>query len=194
MSVKVSDAVWKHSKAKRSAKLVLLAIADRCRNDDGTGAWPSHADIATRTGLSEKAVRLKLAWLVANAELEIEARDGRTNLYTVLVKAPDEITEVAEETADGALDEITEVPQDRITEGSVICAATAGQDYRRTVVTVPQSSSEPSSPEETALRAAERTNEGDEEDAQEGSRPLWVRPAYARYLELAALKASGTTL
>jgi hypothetical protein len=56
-----------HSKAAGSARFVLVALADRA-DDDGC-CWPSLADIARRTTLSERQVRRRIGELVKLGEL-----------------------------------------------------------------------------------------------------------------------------
>lgn len=70
MSVTAQSHVWKYSKAKGSALLVLLAIADYA-HDDGTNAWPTLASLAKKTRMTERSMRLILHQLVAGRELRI---------------------------------------------------------------------------------------------------------------------------
>ncbi len=86
MSVKVSDRVWRFSKNLGLDRLLLLAIADRAK-DDGT-AWPGIRDLVERTGLSERAVHYGINRLAASGELVVERGAGpkRTNLYRVCVQ------------------------------------------------------------------------------------------------------------
>lgn len=86
MSIRVTAAIWDHSKAKLGDRLVLLYIADRC-NDDGAGAYPSVAVIAAHCQLSERSVRLSLKRLVELGELEIEQGAGPhgVNRYRVIL-------------------------------------------------------------------------------------------------------------
>lgn len=79
--------VWRNSRAQNAARLVLLAIADNCAHDDGTGAWPSNAELASKTNLSERAVQVAVKKLVEINELKVEWGGGRsgTNRYTVVM-------------------------------------------------------------------------------------------------------------
>lgn len=89
MAIAVMNWVWKHSRAKNGARLVLLAIADACNSDDGTGAWPSNPELRGKTLLSERAVQSGLAELQRIGELKVGYNEGPNgcNTYTVLVTA-----------------------------------------------------------------------------------------------------------
>lgn len=92
MAVEVWRWVWQHSRSKRTERLVLLAIADCCNRADGSGAWPSMAELVRKTTLSERGVQTALARLVNLGELDIERNTGRggVNRYRVLMNpAPD---------------------------------------------------------------------------------------------------------
>ena len=43
MSIAVMNWVWANSPTSGNGRLVLLALADACSRDDGTGCWPSAA-------------------------------------------------------------------------------------------------------------------------------------------------------
>jgi hypothetical protein len=92
VSVKVMTWVWEHSRSKLSARLVLLAIADHA-NGDGVDAFPSMAQLAHKTGLSERGVQIAVAELVRLGELHVSAGGGRgrTNRYRVLMVNPAEV-------------------------------------------------------------------------------------------------------
>lgn len=81
--------VWRYSRSQNAARLVLLAIADCCHNDDGTGAWPSNAELQDKTQLSERAVQTAIKGLERSGELKVEYGGGRrgVNRYTVLMGA-----------------------------------------------------------------------------------------------------------
>lgn len=87
MSIRVMTRVWDHSKASEGALLVLLAIAD-CAHEDGTGAWPSLAEIGRKARLSERGVRYALRKLEEAGELAIEyqAGPGGCNRYAVTMR------------------------------------------------------------------------------------------------------------
>jgi len=95
MSVEAIATVLHHSKASKTAKLVLVGIANH--EGDG-GAFPSVATLAKYGGCSERQVQRYIAALVELGELRVfaqrggtdEARpDRRPNLYRVLVGCPD---------------------------------------------------------------------------------------------------------
>jgi hypothetical protein len=84
MSIDVSTLVWKHSKQKGSALLVLLAIADNC-HDDGAGAYPSYQTLAAKSRLSERNVKYIIKTLEASKELIVlrGMGPGGCNRYTI---------------------------------------------------------------------------------------------------------------
>jgi hypothetical protein len=87
VSVHVLSWVLKHSEAKLGARLVLLVIADRCANDDGTGAWPLLSTIARDARLSETAVHDAIRRLVADGQLEVAKRANHSSEYRVIMTA-----------------------------------------------------------------------------------------------------------
>jgi hypothetical protein len=96
MSIHVSDAVWRHSRAKGSNLLVLLAIADNADTETGE-AFPSIKFLAQKTRLSERGVQYALARLIGSRELERVKRGarGRSSLYRIntqsLRERPDQL-------------------------------------------------------------------------------------------------------
>ena len=78
MSIRVTTAVWKHSRHEGAALLVLLVIADFA--DDQGRAWPSIPDTRA-TVAADRSLRAKIInTLVASGELVIETRGGGRNL------------------------------------------------------------------------------------------------------------------
>lgn len=80
--------VFEHSRSKNGARLTLLAIADACHNADGTGAWPSMAELLRKTGLkSDRSVQSATAELVKLGELWVGLNQGPNgcNRYAVLM-------------------------------------------------------------------------------------------------------------
>jgi hypothetical protein len=86
--------VLHHSRAKGTAKLVLLGIANH--QGDG-GAWPHVATLARYANVTERAVQDAIAKLVKAGELAVHAQAGgprympdhaRPNRYDVLVSCP----------------------------------------------------------------------------------------------------------
>ena len=57
MSIAVMNWVWANSPTSGNERLVLLALADACSRDDGTGCWPSAATIARKANISDRTVR-----------------------------------------------------------------------------------------------------------------------------------------
>jgi hypothetical protein len=66
---------------------VLLALADACSRDDGTGCWPSAATVARKANISDRTVRRVITRLEAEGHLIVHrggGRTGSTNSYTVV--------------------------------------------------------------------------------------------------------------
>lgn len=89
MSVYVSGCVWKHSQAKGSDLLVLLAIAE-IAGEDGVARpqWDTSVKrLATMTRLSERAVQYCLRALQEIGELAVEGptRQYRANTFQILL-------------------------------------------------------------------------------------------------------------
>ncbi len=53
MSIAVMNWVWANSPTSGNERLVLLALADACSRDDGTGCWPSAATVARKANISD---------------------------------------------------------------------------------------------------------------------------------------------
>lgn len=94
MSVESIAIVLHHSKAKGTAKLVMVGIAN---HDGDGGSWPSMQRLATYAGVDISQVKRALPKLVELGEIEIVGNGGgqvntpehmRTNLYRVLIKCP----------------------------------------------------------------------------------------------------------
>ena len=66
--------------------LLLLAIAD-CAHDDGNGAYPSVASLASKTRLSERDVQYRLRELLEGGAITCAARSGPrgVNVYAVVM-------------------------------------------------------------------------------------------------------------
>jgi hypothetical protein len=87
VSIAVINWVWTNSPTSGNERLVLLALADACSRDDGTGCWPSAATIARKANLSDRTVRRVIARLEADGHLLVHrggGRAGSTNSYTVV--------------------------------------------------------------------------------------------------------------
>ena len=79
--------VWANSPTSGNERLVLLALADACSRDDGTGCWPSAATIARKANISDRTVRRVITRLEADGHLIVHrggGRAGSTNSYTVV--------------------------------------------------------------------------------------------------------------
>lgn len=114
-------AVWDHAHGVSGGPLlVLLALADFA-NDDGTGAYPKQATLATKTRLSERHVRRVLAQLEDKCYIE---RMGRTPGGVVewrVENTPDILsarTPVADEPGHGGPTEPSREPSDESNDSS----------------------------------------------------------------------------
>lgn len=84
MSVDTLSRVFRVSKARNSARLLLLALADRC--DEFDTCFPSHRDMIARTLLSRDTVIAALKDLEAAGEIKVlSERPGAVNRYMVTV-------------------------------------------------------------------------------------------------------------
>jgi hypothetical protein len=92
VAIAVVEWVFKHSRSKNGARLVMLAIADACNRADGTGAYPSIPELMSKTNLSERAVQDGTKALVTLGELkvEVQAGPGGHNRYCVLMNVCEE--------------------------------------------------------------------------------------------------------
>lgn len=90
MAVDVMRWVWDHSKAAGTSRFVLLAIADCCSRSDGTGAFPSMAELKRKTGLSERTIQTAFVKLTELGELKVDRNAGPKgcNRYTVVGPTP----------------------------------------------------------------------------------------------------------
>jgi Helix-turn-helix domain len=87
MSIAVLNWVWANSPTSGNERLVLLALADACSRDDGTGCWPSAATIARKANISDRTVRSVIARLEADGHVLVHrggGRAGSTNSHTVV--------------------------------------------------------------------------------------------------------------
>ncbi|WP_430317851.1 helix-turn-helix domain-containing protein, partial [Pseudomonas nitroreducens] len=81
MSTIIMSACWPLQGLTPAQKAVLISLADNA-NDEGV-CWPSVAKIAERTCLSERAVQQAIKVLKERKALTIEARQGRSTMFTV---------------------------------------------------------------------------------------------------------------
>lgn len=84
MSIKVQSFVWENSKAKGSALLLLLAIADHA-HDDGDGAYPSVETLAAKCRQSERNTQRLLRELEAMGEIVIKDQAGPRGCNVYLI-------------------------------------------------------------------------------------------------------------
>jgi hypothetical protein len=94
LSVEAIAIALHHSKAKGTAKLVLLGIAN---HDGDGGAWPSKATLAKYANVDQRNVDRAIKTLVSLAEIRVGISAGgrsntpdylRPNLYHFLVECP----------------------------------------------------------------------------------------------------------
>jgi hypothetical protein len=132
MSIEAMRAVWLHSKAKGTHRLVMLAIADGV-NDETFEGWfsGSHA-LDKKANCSERRVTEIVADLVKAGEVSVKVNGGpyRTNLYLVLLPGcgrPDV------DDSDGG--DVVARPVDKVLIG---CENSQGAESRRVRETVTQ--------------------------------------------------------
>lgn len=82
MSIEAMSQVWKRSKEKGSALLLLLAIADNYNEDKGC-AWPSVEYLSKKCRMTPRNVNLLLTRLQEHGAITVEAGAGPkgTNIY-----------------------------------------------------------------------------------------------------------------
>ncbi|WP_425566858.1 helix-turn-helix domain-containing protein [Sphaerisporangium flaviroseum] len=82
--------VWQYSPTSGNQRLVLLALADACSRDDGTGCWPSVATVARKANISPRSVRRILGELAAAGHLKVRRSAGPhgTNGYAIIMRTP----------------------------------------------------------------------------------------------------------
>lgn len=90
MSIQHTAAVWAHSRAEHSARLVLLALADHMNQATGL-AWPSVETLCAVTRLSERAVRGAIGVLLELGELvEAESTVSGQRAFALALECPAE--------------------------------------------------------------------------------------------------------
>lgn len=94
MSVETLAVVLHHSRAKGTAKLVLVGVAN---HDGDGGAWPTVATLARYANVSERNVQKAIESLIRSGELARHVQQGghsgmrdwdRPNRYEVLLSCP----------------------------------------------------------------------------------------------------------
>ena len=88
MSVSALTQVFYHSKSTNADRLIMLAIANF---ETDQGAWPALATIERVTGgLNRRTIQRSIDKLVQMGELIEHRREGRTNVYSVAIRCPDD--------------------------------------------------------------------------------------------------------
>lgn len=102
MSVEQLALVLNHAKAKGTAKVVLIGIAN---HDGDGGAWPSITTLARYANVSRSNVQEAIARLVRDGLLLVEYQEGgdlrtprseRPNRYHILVTCPEQCDRTAQ--------------------------------------------------------------------------------------------------
>lgn len=94
MSIEALSMVLNHSKARGSAKIILLGIANHLGPDADEGAWPSQNRLAAYANVTERGVRKAVRNLVELGELRVEVADGvsrnqyKPNRYWIQISCP----------------------------------------------------------------------------------------------------------
>jgi hypothetical protein len=125
MSIQIMNAVWRESKSKGRARLVLLSIAD---HQGELGAWPSIETLAKMVNSSPRSVQRDIQDLIELGELVVEFRSAPTygpykaNRYFVnlpgVTDGVSEVTKTASEVTDSQ-SEVTESASE-VTAGGVL--------------------------------------------------------------------------
>jgi len=125
MSIQIMNAVWRESKSKGRARLVLLSIAD---HQGELGAWPSIETLANMVNSSPRSVQRDIQDLIELGELVVEFRSAPTygpykaNRYFVnlpgVTDGVSEVTKTASEVTDSE-SEVTESASE-VTAGGVL--------------------------------------------------------------------------
>tara|TARA_R110002020_G_scaffold14486_8_gene51432 strand:- start:848 stop:1519 length:672 start_codon:yes stop_codon:yes gene_type:complete len=99
MSVKIMSKVWEQSRAKGTARLVLLAIADHC--NPGGVAWPSLTRLASYVNVNRRNTINAINQLVELGELERlnSGKTGRATTYKVTLGSVSSDTGVSSDTS-----------------------------------------------------------------------------------------------
>ncbi|MFC3688931.1 helix-turn-helix domain-containing protein [Aquipuribacter hungaricus] len=84
MAIRLMTAVWDDESLPRGDVLLMLALADHA-NDDGA-CFPSINRLARRTRSSASTVRRHLRSLREAGRLTIDAREGTSNLYRIVLR------------------------------------------------------------------------------------------------------------
>ena len=96
MSIEALTVVLHHSRAKNSAKVVLMGIANHYHPDDDRGAWPSQDLLARYANVTDRQVRKCIGQLVALGELRVESHGGpskgnyKPNKYWITLDCPED--------------------------------------------------------------------------------------------------------
>ena len=88
MSIKVMTWVWDHAEVAAHEITTMLAMADWAR-DDGTRIYPTIAQLATKTRLSERSVQRIVQGLTARRVIRMTVRGrGRGNVNQYMIPVP----------------------------------------------------------------------------------------------------------
>jgi hypothetical protein len=156
MSVEAIALVLNHSKAKGTAKLVLIGIANH--EGDG-GSWPSIGTLARYANVDARSVQRAIEVLTDMGELAVEVKGGgtvgtradrRTNRYRILVTpSTREVTPASgrehdEVTSASGRSEVTQMSPRGIHEVTPVTERGDAGDAHEVTPTSPEPSLEPS--------------------------------------------------
>jgi hypothetical protein len=152
-----------HSRAKGTAKLVLIGIAN---HDGDGGAWPSIATLAKYAGVSARNTQKAVDQLVALGEIRREVQKGgdlrvpdhrRPNLYRFLLGCPHNCDRTKNHrTRQHELSEFVPVP-----EGVSVATPGVGSDRGGVSVATPKPSSNPTTSDDHLERQVVNAREED---------------------------------
>lgn len=83
--------IWKESRQKGSALLLMLAMADFA-DDDGGNIFPSLKTLADKTRLSTRQVTRLVQSIEEDGELEVDRQKNRANRYRILFVGGDNLS------------------------------------------------------------------------------------------------------
>ena len=116
-------------------KMVLVVIADRS-NDKGEGCWYSVATIATKSGMSPRAIQVQIQKLAAVGYLRRQERPGRSCHWHVDPRrlcAPAVVETAPTTPADSAYPPANGVPDSSLTLKPLEANASSPTDGRRQI-------------------------------------------------------------
>lgn len=164
MSVEAFAIALNHSRAKGSARLVLMGIAN---HDGDGGAWPSVATLARYANITPRNVQKALQTLVELREIAISVQGGgtastvdhrRPNLYHWLLQCPPDCDRTKNHRTKRSLP-VLEPLTASYPQGVSVATPGVEGDARGVSVATPEPSLEPLTTDTRSTYVAERARE-----------------------------------